>query len=144
LKNSIKIILSLTVLFLVLNISFVYSQKMVICNDIDRQGKCSGETKEYQMADSTGPIMCVGIFADSAKTLGTEGIVIKVYKITDGKEVKFGSDFIKETKKDWIYCWRRILFWEKGSYIVKAYDQDEKVMCTADFTLTSKLDSPAK
>jgi len=117
---------------------------MVICNDIDRAGVCSGSTSAYQMADSTGPIMCVGIFADSTKTLGTEGIVIKVYKITDGKEVRFGSDFIKETQKNWTFCWRRILFWEKGSYIVKAYDQDEKVICTADFTLTSKLDSPSK
>jgi hypothetical protein len=127
-----------------MNMSIIKAQRMVICNDIDRQGNCNGATHYYEMADSTGPIMCIGIFADSAKTLGTEGLVIKVYKIVDGKEVKFGSDLIKETQRNWVYCWKRFLFSGVGNYIIKIYDENENVICSDDFTLSSKLNSTPK
>ncbi|MFN8286219.1 MAG: hypothetical protein U0V74_05670 [Chitinophagales bacterium] len=118
---------ALRAVYLFIFISFsalCYGQtSLKFCVEVKNGGSCQSPSNEFNVSADGGTI---SFLVETTDSLNTANIIYKLYSIQpDGTEI-YLKDINQPINRGWNYAWVDVIFYDPGSYKVRAYDADHE------------------
>lgn len=93
------------------------------CVEVKDGGQCLSPANEFNVGAEGGTI---AFLIQAPDSLNTGNITYKLYNIQpDGTEV-YLKDIAQYVNKGWNYAWQDVIFYDPGTYKVRAFDADHE------------------
>ncbi len=102
--------------------AFCYAQTTLkFCVEVKEDGRCQSPSNEFNVSSEGGTI---AFLVETADSLNTSNILYKLYSVQpDGSEI-YLKDIQQPINKGWNYAWVDVIFYDPGSYKVRAFDAE--------------------
>lgn len=92
--------------------------RLQFCVQVDKDGTCISPAKEFGIGIDGGTL---SFMVRNDKGLNDTLIRYKIYFLDDNGNEKLTRTINQSTKRDWTFAWQDVVFYDAGTYKVKAY-----------------------
>lgn len=111
-KYTLLLILSIFV------ISCSAQTRLLFCVQVDSAGNCIKPAKEFGISMDGGTL---SFLLRNDKGLKDTVVRFKIYYLDESGNETLTRTFEQETEANWTYSWQDVVFYDAGTYKVKAY-----------------------
>lgn len=97
--------------------------RLQFCVQVDKDGNCINPSKEFGISADGGTL---SFMVRNDKGLNDTLIRYKIYFLDDNGNEKLARTVNQPTKRDWTFAWQDVVFYDAGTYKVKAYSVRSK------------------
>jgi hypothetical protein len=99
-----------------------YSQTLYFCEGVDDDGYSIGSSSVFNIPSGGGYLYF--LVRMGGKRVGCYEVLYDIYRVdSDGKET-FDNTIYQDVEPDWSWFWKKITFYDPGTYKVYVYDED--------------------
>jgi hypothetical protein len=113
LKTTIKIF-SAAVLLSFLTLSSINAQDIYFCEGVDDDGYPLTESSSFTIPDDGGYLY---VLIRLPYEVDCRSVSFEIYRNGD-----YDNTIYLDTEKDWVWFWKKITFYKRGTYTVYVYD----------------------
>ena len=92
--------------------------RLQFCVQVDKDGNCLNPAKEFGISADGGTL---SFMVRNDKGLNDTLIRYKIYFLDENGNEKLARTINQPTKNDWSFAWQDVVFYDAGTYKVKAY-----------------------
>lgn len=92
--------------------------RLQFCVQVDKDGTCVSPAKEFGIGIDGGTLT---FMVRNEKGLNDTLIRYKIYYLDNSGNEKLTRTIDQSTKRDWTYGWQDVVFYDAGTYKIKAY-----------------------
>ena len=118
--KSLRRILSVTLFSLILLGSFTQSQSVYFCEGVDDDGYPIGSSSEFTISRDGGYLY---ILTRLGYECDTYEIIMDIFKVDRRGNEDFYDTYYIDSSPDWIWFWKKVTFYDRGTYRVYIYDE---------------------
>ena len=116
--------------------TLVYSQTTLsFCAGIDNERCAFNNTKFISVPDSSTAKIFMMVSGNNDQTLATGKLIYKLYSVNKKGEEVYINTLEQSIQPEWIYAWQPAFFNTPGKYIVKVYNDANRILNTKSFEL---------
>lgn len=97
--------------------------RLQFCVQVDKDGNCISPANEFGISADGGTL---SFMVRNDKGLNDTLIRYKIYFLDDNGNEKLARTVNQPTKRDWTFAWQDVVFYDAGTYKVKAYSVRSK------------------
>ena len=107
-------IFSSAILFFVLSLSTVNAQDIYFCEGVDDDGYPISESSSFTIPDDGGYLY---VLVRLPYEVDCRSVTFEIYRNGD-----YDNTVYLDTEKDWVWFWKQITFYKRGTYKFYIYD----------------------
>ena len=118
------------VLFAVISLTAPYSslaQTLYFCEDVDDDGYAINEASVFNIPDDGGYLYFL-VRLGSGREINCDEVLFDIYKVDSRGKEEFDNTIYQDVEPDWNWFWKKITFYDRGTYKVYVYDEDSKFL----------------
>jgi hypothetical protein len=93
-----------------------------VCVSANKDGKCEGESHEFDLYKDGGTLT---FLLYNAQSLGTTQVNYKIYRKSSSGSESYETTISQNIESNWNYSWKDIDFFDAGTYRIKVYDSSD-------------------
>lgn len=128
--KSFKYLFSLLLLIAAFSVS---AQTVYFCEGVDDDGYPEGEASTFTIPSDGGYLY---VLTRLPYECGTDEIVLDIYTVDyDGYET-FSTTLYMDVESNWAWFWKKVTFYDSGTYKVYVYDGDDNFLASGKVKIT--------
>ena len=101
------------------------AQTLYFCEGVDDDGYAIDESSVFNIPDDGGYLYFL-VRMGRDREVNCDEVLFDIYKVdSDGKET-FDNTVYLDVESEWNWFWKKITFYDRGTYKVYVYDEDWK------------------
>ena len=119
------------ILFITLSAPATLAQNLYFCEGVDDDGYAIKSSSVFDIPDDGGYLYFL-VRMGSGNEIECDEVLYDIYKVSSsGKEI-FDNTIYQDVETDWNWFWKKITFYDPGSYKVYVYDEDWKLLTSGN------------
>ena len=103
------------------------SQTLYFCEGVDDDGYPENSSHTFTIPYDGGYFYFLVSMGNKVRTTHVE---YDIYKVNDYGDEKYNTTISQDVEYDWTYFWKKVTFYDAGTYKVYAYDDDDYLLCS--------------
>ena len=116
-------------LFVLILSSNSFSQSLIFCESVDKYGHEINPADTFDISWQGGTL-CV--LLKTGHTLNTDSVNLEIYDVDSAGEAVLNGKITIDVQKNWLFCWKKLLFKDDGRYKINAYSAENILLGTGE------------
>jgi hypothetical protein len=112
------------------NPAISFAQSLYFCEGVDDDGYAINESSVFNIPDGGGYLYFL-VRLGSDEEINCDEVLFDIYKVDSGGEETFDNTVYNDVEPDWNWFWKKITFYDRGTYKVYVYDEDWKLLTSS-------------
>jgi len=113
--------LSIISLFFILSVGTGFGQSLYFCEGVDDDGYPEGESSSFTIGSNGGYLYTL---VRLNYEVNSDKVYFDIYKVNSRGKETFDNTIDMETESNWTWFWKKITFYDDGTYNVYVTDED--------------------
>ena len=119
--------LSITALFAILFIGSGVAQTLYFCEGVDDDGYPKNDASTFTIGRNGGYLY---MLVKMNYAVDAEKVYFDIYKVDSRGRETFDNSIDMDTNTDWTWFWKKITFYDSGTYNVYVIDEYDYTLCS--------------
>lgn len=124
---------SITALLVVLTAGAGIAQTLYFCEGVDDDGYPEGQSTSFTVGRNGGYLY---MLVRSKYACETEHVYFDVYKVDSRGKESFDNTLEMDTETNWVWFWKKITFYDNGTYNIYVYDEYDYELCSGQVRIS--------
>jgi len=103
------------------------AQTLYFCEDVDDDGYAINEASVFNIPDDGGYLYFL-VRLGSGREVNCDEVLFDIYKVDSRGKETFDNTIYQDVEPEWNWFWKKITFYDRGTYKVYVYDEDWKFL----------------
>lgn len=105
------------------------AQSIYFCEGVDEDGYAIGSSATFNISSNGGYLYFLVRMGGNRKVNCYE-VLFDIYKVDSRGKETFDNTIYSDVEPNWNWFWKKITFYDSGTYKVYAYDEDWKLLAS--------------
>ena len=116
---------SAVILVLFFTSGLSHSQSLYFCEGVDDDGYAIDESSVFTIPDDGGYLY---VLTRLPYEVACKSVRYEVYKVNSRGKETYDNTIYQDVEKGWVWFWKQITFYDRGTYKIYVYDEDWKFL----------------
>ncbi len=108
-------------------LSFSPAQSLYFCEGVDDDGYAINEASTFTIGDNGGYLYFL-VRMGRGRDIDCKEVLFDIYKVDSRGKETFDNTVYQDVEPNWNWFWKKITFYDRGTYKVYVYDEDWKLL----------------
>ena len=124
---------SITALFAVLFVGSGLTQTLYFCEGVDNDGYPKNESSSFTI-DRDGSYLY--LLVRLKYEVSSEHVYFDIYRVDRNGKETFDNTIDMDTDSDWTWFWKKVTFYDSGTYNIYVVDEDDYPLCSGSVRIS--------
>ncbi|GAB4295620.1 MAG: hypothetical protein Kow0098_18060 [Ignavibacteriaceae bacterium] len=109
------------------------AQKVYFCEGVDEDGYPINEAYEFTIPSSGGYLY---VLCRLPYRVNSSEVIMDIFRVNRSGNEEFDNTLYIDTNRDWAWFWKKVTFYDAGTYAFYLYDEDENYLASGEVKIS--------